>query len=537
VSQGLGEPSERVVIPRSGRNQPPGSFEVGKMQGDEILQVVVTVKPREAMRHAEGRIFELGRQPLSERRHLSLREYRERYAADQRDLEAVKQYARLYDIPSSSEDPELRTVVLEGTASSLSKAFSARLAVYDDGSGIWYRGRTGRLRAPRSLAKIIESVSGFDSRPRSHFKVPPKPNSDPPPNSSSPSVVARQYRFPREYDGRGQKIAIVVPGGYDSKELEKYFNRIGCRRTGKISAVSVHGSRNMPGRYREFDTELMLDLEVAGAILPGADLLVYMIPNPFKGMGGWVEAVRAAVFDTHDVSVISISWGQPEDEYSEAERTQMDQAFKAAAELGITVCCASGDWGARGGDHEPYVLYPAASPYVLACGGTMFTQDNGRVVEEVWNDHDDWASGGGLSTIYKIPSWQANALADVASINDPPTRGRGVPDVAALANANYKIQVPGGYVEAHGGTSAATPLWAALIAQLNQRLGKGRRAGYLNPLLYEIAARTEFRSTPGFNSIVKGTNAGYRAREGWDACTGLGSPVADVMLRTLAPSS
>jgi kumamolisin len=114
----------------------------------------------------------------------------------------------------------------------------------------------------------------------------------------------------------------------------------------------------------------------------------------------------------------------------------------------------------------------------------------------------------------------------VTSINARRRKGRGVPDVAGLAEAAYRIRVPGGYVEAHGGTSAVAPLWAGLVAQLNQRLGAGS-AGYLNPLLYESVAPT------GFHPIVDGTNGGYHARDGWDACTGLGSPIGGRLLRAL----
>jgi kumamolisin len=106
-----------------------------------------------------------------------------------------------------------------------------------------------------------------------------------------------------------------------------------------------------------------------------------------------------------------------------------------------------------------------------------------------------------------------------------------VPDVAGLAARRYEIEVPGGGIEQHGGTSAATPLWAALIAQLNERLGKGRSAGYLNPLLYEAVAPA------GFNDIVRGSNGGYDARRGWDACTGLGSPHGAELLDALEAAS
>jgi kumamolisin len=540
VSPRRDDTGRRVDIRQSWRKQPRGSIEVGKFDGDGPFEVVVTVKRRDAASPEErtsqdDAILELGRTPLAERRHLSVHEYRERFGANQADLDTIAKYAAKHELECTGSDVALRTVVLKGLPKDLSEAFGAKLAWYNDARGTVYRGRTGYLRVPRTLAAIIDSVSGFDSRPPPRFKVPPKVDAAPPPRSHSPWAIAGRYAFPARDDGSGQTIAIILGGGYRRAELDRYFSRIRRRRSGKITPVSVRGSKNVPGRFRALDTELMLDLEVAGAIVPGADLLVYLAPNPLNGAGGLIEAVRAAVFDEHKVSVISISWGNPEDDFTQAERDLMDDAFKAAALMGITVCCASGDWGARDGTDEPSVLYPASSPYVLACGGTMFADDDMNGDELVWNDHDNWASGGGLSKIYKVPSWQTEAVGGVPSINNPPTVGRGVPDVAGLAAANYRIQVPGGYIEAHGGTSAVAPFWAALIAQVNQRLGKGRSAGYLNPLLYELAGRSGFKSVPGFNSIVSGTNGGYHARDGWDPCTGLGSPVGETMIDTLAP--
>ena len=487
-----------AVLPGSLRRPAPGSVELGPLTGEEVFPVTVIVRPRRSAppQPTDEDLYELGRRPLAERQHLSLREYRERYGAAARDVEAVKRYARKNELRFVSVSEPLRSVLLEGKATDLAAAFGAKLAYYREGDGDKYRGRRGYLQVPDALAEIVESVHGFDSRPVPRLRKPPKAESDPPPDSFSPWTVARLYDFSTRYDGSGQRIAVIAAGGYRPDELEAYFRGI-RRPMPKVTPVSVQGTRNQPGRYKDFDTELMLDLEVLGAIVPGAELLVYLAPRPLNGMSGWIEAVRAAVFDKQELSLISMSWGLPEEFWTADERAQMEQAFRAAAILGITVCCASGDWGSKIGfeGQEPYVNYPASSPYVLACGGTtMETYDGKRTYEEVWNEHDGWASGGGLSRQFPVPHWQRKALAGVTSINAGRKKGRGVPDVAGLAEASYRIRVPGGYVEAHGGTSAVAPLWAGLIAQLNQRLGRDS-AGYLNPLLYESVAPTGFTSS------------------------------------------
>ncbi len=517
-----------AVLRASLRRPAAGSVEIRPLTGEEIFAVTVIVRPRRSAPPlpTDEELYELGRTPLGERQHLSLGEYRARYGAAKRDLEAVERYARRSNLRCLGVSEPLRSVLLEGNAADLAAAFGATLAYYRDGDGNAYRARRGYLQVPDVLAEIIESVHGFDSRPVPRLRKPPKAATDP--HSYSPWTIARLYDFPERYDGSGQRIAIVAAGGFRPEELAAYFRSI-RRPLPKITPVSVQGTRNRPGRYKDFDTELMLDLQVLGAIVPGAELLVYLAPRPLNGMGGWIEAVRAAVFDRHELSVLSLSWGLPEAAWTTDELNRLEEALRAAALLGVTVCCASGDWGAKAGfeERQPYVNYPAASPFVLACGGTsMETFDGRRTYEEVWNESNGWASGGGLSRRFPVPSWQRKALEGVTSINARRRKGRGVPDVAGLAEAAYRIRVPGGYVEAHGGTSAVAPLWAGLVAQLNQRLGAGS-AGYLNPLLYESVAPT------GFHPIVDGTNGGYHARDGWDACTGLGSPIGGRLLRAL----
>ena len=272
--------------------------------------------------------------------------------------------------------------------------------------------------------------------------------------------------------------------------------------------------QNRPGVHAHADSEVMLDVEVIGAIVPGAELLVYFAPLTDRG---FIDAVTTAVFDERRPTVISISWGDAEFNWSEQARTALDQAFQAAAVLGITVCCVSGDngWTDGIGTKRAHVDYPASSPYVLACGGTRLEVTGGKLDETVWNS-DGNATGGGVSQYYSVPSWQSKVRVP-HSHNPGRHRGRGVPDVAGNADPDtgYRILL-NGELKPLGGTSAVGPLWAALIARVNQRLG--RSVGYLNPLLYESVAPA------GFNPVLTGTNGGYRARLGWDACTGHGTP-------------
>ena len=172
-----------------------------------------------------------------------------------------------------------------------------------------------------------------------------------------------------------------------------------------------------------------------------------------------------------------------------------------------------------------HVDYPASSPHVLACGGTRLAVTGGRIDEVVWNDHDGNSTGGGVSSLYDLPAWQKTARVP-ASVNEGATAGRGVPDVAGNADPHSGWLVGDG-ADDHpfGGTSAVAPLWAALVAQLNQHLGA--RAGFLNPLLYQLDASV-------FNDVPTGGNGAYRARRGaWDACTGHGTPRGRALIDAL----
>jgi kumamolisin len=235
------------------------------------------------------------------------------------------------------------------------------------------------------------------------------------------------------------------------------------------------------------------------------------------------------LFDPRAPSILSISWGQPEDQWTEQGRRAMDHAFRTAAALGVTVCAASGDNGWRDGvtGRVAHVDYPASSPHVLACGGTRLEEKDGEIAEVVWNDHDGNSTGGGVSAYYDVPSWQAN-LRVPASINEGAGPGRGVPDVAGNADPETGYLVGDGLTDhPFGGTSAVAPLWAALIAQLNQHLGTP--AGYFNPLLYEALDPSVF------NDVARGSNGAYRARKrAWDACTGHGTPRGRALLDALS---
>jgi kumamolisin len=275
----------------------------------------------------------------------------------------------------------------------------------------------------------------------------------------------------------------------------------------------------------------MLDIEVAGAVAPKAKLAVYFAPNTNQG---FVQAISDAAHDSvNKPSVISISWGGPESAWRASDRTAMNNALRDASLMGVTVTVASGDNGSTdgAGDGQAHVDFPGSSPFALACGGTRLEGSGSTISEEVvWDDGPDSATGGGVSDAFPMPAYQ-NGAGVPTSISSRGFAGRGVPDVAGNAdpNSGYKVRVDGSDTVV-GGTSAVAPLWAGLIALINQKIGKP--AGLLNPLLYSSVSAAE-----GFRDITSGSNGDFSAGDGWDPCTGLGSPIGSKILESLSNGS
>jgi kumamolisin len=292
----------------------------------------------------------------------------------------------------------------------------------------------------------------------------------------------------------------------------------------------VDKGKNTPGTSSGPDGEVMLDIEVSAAVAPGAAIAVYFAPNTDQG---FIDAISTAVHDTtNKPSVISISWGGPESSWTAQSMAALDTACQAAAAVGVTITVASGDDGSTDGvtGTANHVDFPASSPHVLACGGTKLTGSGSTIQSEVvWNElsANEGATGGGVSTVFALPAWQANAGVPKSTTT---TGGRGVPDVCGDADPStgYSVRVDGQTLVI-GGTSAVAPLWAGLIALANAK--NKVAAGFINPAIYAAGAQMAFRD------ITSGNNGSFTAGPGWDACSGLGSPIGTAVIPLLVPAA
>jgi kumamolisin len=477
----------------------------------------------------------------------------------------VEAFALDHDLKVVDSSQTRRCVVLRGPAGAVSEAFGVRLCLFDHEDGR-HRGFEGAVRLPEELADGVQAVLGLENRPvaRPLFApTAPTGKEGVPGGALKASQLAQAYQLPDHADGTGETVGILtMAGGYLREDLEAFVAAEGLPIP-EVVDFEVHSGgagsevgRNDPAPQKELDElsavldgkaalspsagamatyETSMDVQLAGAFAPGARIVVYFAPS--NSEHGLYHALAAAIHDPkHRPSVLSLSWG-----WSEAIQTRggttaspiaraIDDLLKVAASMGVTVCIASGDSGSEDENGETWVQFPASSPYALGCGGTSLELLNGRLVEEkAWNATflgQKFASGGGFSRLFERPRWQRGPGVPEKST------GRGVPDVCAGADrATGCGFLVGGHWELSAGTSAVAPLWAALVARLNQALGNP--VGFLNPWLYFAKEQ----DPEILRDVVGGSNGDFQATIGWDPVTGLGSPDGRRLLSALAKAA
>ena len=521
----MSTPKKPLPLAGSERTPLPGAREIGPANPNETVDVTIRLRSRAGKKPIVN--SEEFTKPIDERTILSRKEFEQRHGADPDSIAKVEAFAREHKLKVKEKSAARRTVILSGPVSAMNEAFGVDLKEYEHPGGR-YRGRTGAVQLPPELQDIVEGVFGLDNRPqakphfrRRHGRAGARAAAVS--LSYNPPQVATLYNYPTGVDGSGECIALIeLGGGFKPADLSNYWSQLQLKTTPSVSAVSVdNGSNNPTGDPSGPDGEVMLDIEVTGSIAPGAKIVAYFAENTDAG---FLNAITTAVHDsTNNPSVVSISWGGPESSWTQQAMTSMDEAFQSAAAMGVTICVAAGDDGSTDGvtDGLNHVDFPASSPNVLACGGTDLVASGNTITNEtVWNElaNNEGATGGGVSDVFPLPSYQSSAGVP-PSANPGGHVGRGVPDVAGDADptTGYNTLVDGqsGVI---GGTSAVAPLWAALIALINESIGKP--VGFVNPSLYQ-------NSSPGqdFNDITSGNNGAYSAGPGWDACAGLGSPI------------
>ncbi len=510
--------SSHIQLPGSERQHPRNSVLAGELSDDETIHITLILR-----RKCEAPV-----EPSLHNR-LSHEQLADLHGAAAEDENAVKAFAARHQLSIAKIHSGARSITLSGPLGKLANFFGADVRLSKIGEKT-YRTRQGNLTVPLELAGRVTAVLGFDQRPvavTGHKRAKRSFSA----TAYNPTEIAKLYNFPSN-TGKGQTMALIeLGGGYRESDLQTYWKQLGLSNV-TVSTVGVDGTQNAPqGDPNSDDGEVVLDIEVAGAVAPEANIAVYFASNTDAG---FLDAINSAIHDgVRKPSVISISWGGAENEWNAQTLDAFNAAFHDAVLLGISVCVAAGDNGSSDGeqDRRKHVDFPASSPWVLACGGTRLIGSNGTIESEtVWNDGTaGGATGGGVSSHFSKPAYQTNVKVPKPTGTTNAT-GRGVPDVAGVADpeTGYRVYVDG-EESVVGGTSAVAPLWAGLIALCNEQLG--RNLGWFNPVLYGTVAQHKI-----LHDITSGTNGAYLALVGWDCCTGLGTPNGSALLNLLQSS-
>ena len=464
--------------------------------------------------------------PAAAGRALSRAEFVARHGARDADVAAVRAFAVARGLDVIESDPARRTVVLEGTLQALAGAFATTVGLVSLRGGT-FRAPVEPVQVPAGLADAVEGVFGLDTRPvaRPHNSgIRPLDER----SSFTPLDLATMYNFPAGFNGNGQVIAILeFGGGYTTGDLDTYFSGLGLPAPA-VTSQAVDGVDNSPvGDPASADGEVMLDIEMSGAIAPGASIVVYFAPIADFG---FIDALSTAIQAGDQPCCVSISWGGAEEIWTASAMATINGFLQDAAALGIPVFISSGDSGSDDGvgDGRQHANFPASAAFALACGGTRLESADAVHIdnEVVWND-DSGATGGGVSDVFALPDWQAGAGVP-PTVNPGNFQGRGLPDVAGDASQDTGISIRvDGTTGVTGGTSAVAPMWAGLTARMSQYLGVGGM-GFLADLLY-----SDTQARQAFRDITSGNNGAYPAAAGWDPCTGWGSPDGQALFTVL----
>ena len=488
---------------------------------------------------------------------LTREEFAAKYGAKQADADEVAKALEKYGLRVDEVSLAGHSMRVSGPVSAMEAAFQTHLGIYRTADQGDFRGREGTLQVPAELNGIVTGVFGLDERRVARRKATRTATAgaaaaQPKAVPLGPSDLEKRYSFPPN-QGKGQQIGIAeFGGGYFADDLQAFCTKHGLAMPSVttvpvgLSSLTLAQIQALPPQQRndELDSsiEVNMDIQIVAGLCPQAEIFVYFAPFSQKG---WVDLLDAIIAGTAAKPVaLSVSWGLAEDspDWSKAALTAINARLQAAAMIGVTVCVSSGDDGSGDEltDGRAHVDFPSSSPFVLSVGGTMLA----GATEEVWwetpgerTSKGGGAGGGGVSVAFKRPQWQN---VQVKSLNDPSIDGRVLPDVTALAGPPLYDLIFMGRDFPNGGTSASTPLWAALITCINAELPANLQQRFLTPLLYANGKNGQPRGKTGCVDITVGQNAsdpepgvGYQAQPGFDAVSGWGTPDGAALLQAL----
>lgn len=589
------DPSNRTTLVGSRSPRATTANDTGVVAPDLPLQGITLVFSRTpAQKTALDQLVAAQQNPASPLYHrwLNPDQFAAQFGVADADITTVSSWLEREGFVVGAVSRSRNRISFSGTAGQVAAAFGAALHNYKGrGETSSQMAPSADLSIPAALGSIVHSIGNLSTfRPHSNVVIPsprPQPQYTAGGNQVAylvPPDVATIYDVNPAYGagnyGNGQTIAIVGQSAVLAQDLANFQTALGV----SIQPQTLHlvpgtgASTIKSGDELESD----LDLEYSAAMAPGALVSFYYVGNS-RSYNAFDSIVY--VIDNDLAGIISVSYASCEPNMGSAGIAALDLSLEQAAVQGQTVVVAAGDYGSVSCaenalnspvvQHAPAVNYPASSPWVVAMGGTQFPDadlgdpvnptywesSNGELLssarsyipEQVWNENGAGLSegGGGTSIFEPQPLWQTG----VPGIS---TAGfRLVPDISLASSANHPGYLlctsdpmfaaagscANGFLSAAyplyiviGGTSVAAPIFAGLVAVLNQAKGYTAGQGLINPTLYTLASESAIY-TAAFHDITSGDNecsfvsvcgtgpqnTDYAAGDGYDQASGLGS--------------
>ena len=551
---------DRLILPGHVPSVVAGLTPKGRLSATNHLCLAIGLPVRN-----EAGLDELLRQlydPRSTNFHkfLTPPEFTARFGPTEQAYQAVTRFAETNGLTVAGTYPNRVVLDVEGNVSNVEQAFHITLRTYrhpTEARDFFAPDTEPTVDAALPMVDI-QGLSDFSRpHPRLHRMDAAMVANARPQNGSAPDSSGAYFGndFRNAYvpgatlAGAGQTVGLFEADGFYSNDIAAYATAAGNERTNVvIQTVLLDGFNGVPTTgANSGNPEVSLDIEMAMSIAPGLAGIVVFEGNPNNFIPN--DILDAMLASSNTVNNLSSSWG-----WSGGPSTTTDTIFKNMAAVGQSFFNASGDSDAyttgsrsvNGVDRKSLANTPSSNPYITQAGGTTLTTGANAAYgsETVWNwGYDSNAGGyvgssGGISSYYSIPSWQTN-------VNNLAGRGgstslRNIPDVALTAD-NVYVAFGNGTNGEFGGTSCAAPLWAGFIALVNQQAAANGESsvGFINPAIYAIAAGANYAVcfhdvTTGSNTWPSSPNLFY-ATNGYDLCTGLGTPNGTNLINALAP--
>jgi kumamolisin len=528
-------PAGTVAEAQPAATNPP--VDLGPTPADETVQFSVSLRlPGEAALNTYlAGLTTPG--SASFKQYLTPQEFGARFGLPDRDVQRVARWLTDAGLAITTT-PQRTSIAAQGKASQVNRLLGVTLSDRLTADGVRYHVPVGEPRLPATVSDAVATVVGLNTEPVQHSSLGPIQMSGVPDPGLTPASVAAAYEITPLHDagyfGQGMHIAIVSFDTYTASDFPIFDERVGLNGVPEVQRVTLPGGPEEPGSGAG---EVALDIEVVRGIAPRAQIINYEGPNTADG---FVPLIARIVADGK-AKIVSSSWGTCENRNNPIAMAAEERELAAAFAAGISWFNSSGDDAAYDcrrvhvsddpfeRDISPGVDWPAASANVIGVGGTYLTvREDGTYFDEAgWEEPlGGSGTGGGLSRYQSRPTWQQGPGVQNAQSNGQ----RQVPDIAGPADPSsgffvlYTDPDQGRVSGRVGGTSAASPFWAASMLLTQQfAASQGVAAlGALGPVLYQIAAQQPAGAV--FHDVIRGGNLLYRAGPGWDYATGLGSP-------------